>query len=108
SLQEQKLIADTLSDTDTLIQNLKTLISKKKAIKKGAMQELLTEKKRLREFNGKWEEKRLGEVLSFQVGYPFLSIYFNDKEGIRLIKNRDLKSDGKIVLYSDKDFPTEY
>lgn len=108
STEEQKAIAQVLTDTDQLIQNLKTLIAKKKAIKQGAMQELLTGKKKLKGFSEKWEEKRLGEVLSFQVGYPFLSIFFNDKEGVRLIKNRDLKNDGKIVLYSDKDFPVEY
>lgn len=108
SIPEQKAIAQVLNDTDKLIQNLKTLIVKKKAIKQGAMQELLTGKKRLKGFDDKWAERKLGEVLSFQVGHPFLSIFFNEKDGVRLIKNRDLKNDGKIVLYSDKDFPTEY
>lgn len=72
------------------------------------MKELLTGQKRLQGFTGEWETKRLGEVLSFQVGYPFLSIFFNEKEGVRLIKNRDLKNDGKVVLYSDENFPPEY
>ncbi|MEW4924147.1 restriction endonuclease subunit S [Algibacter sp. 2305UL17-15] len=107
-LNEQKSIAEVLIDTVLLIKNLNTVISKKKAIKQGAMQELLTGKKRLKGFEEKWKLKRLGEVLSFQVGYPFLSVFFNEKEGVRLIKNRDLKNDGKIVLYSDSDFPSEY
>ena len=46
-LPEQKAIAQVLSDTDALVESLEALISKKKAIKQGAMQELLTGKRRL-------------------------------------------------------------
>ena len=63
TLAEQTAIATALSDTDELIQSLEKLIAKKRAIKQGAMQELLTGKKRLPGFEGKWEEKRLGEYL---------------------------------------------
>jgi type I restriction enzyme S subunit len=42
-----KAIAKVLSDTDSLIESLDALIDKKKAIKQGAMQELLTGKRRL-------------------------------------------------------------
>ena len=59
---EQQAIANVLSDTDQLIQSLKTLISKKKDIKKGTMQELLTGKKRLQGFTEEWETKKLGNV----------------------------------------------
>lgn len=62
SLEEQRLIADILSDTDILIQNLKTLIVKKKGIKQGVMQELLTGKKRLKGFTDKWEIKTIGDI----------------------------------------------
>lgn len=62
TLEEQKQIANILSDTDQLIQNLKTLIAKKKAIKQGVMQELLTGKKRLQGFTEKWETKKLGNL----------------------------------------------
>lgn len=61
-LPEQKAIAQVLTDTDALIQNLKTLIAKKQAIKQGTMQELLTGKKRLEGFCGEWETKKLREV----------------------------------------------
>jgi type I restriction enzyme S subunit len=44
---EQKAIAETLSDVDALIESLEQLIAKKRAIKQGAMQELLTGKRRL-------------------------------------------------------------
>lgn len=44
---EQEAIAEALSDADTLIESLQQLITKKRQIKQGAMQELLTGKKRL-------------------------------------------------------------
>lgn len=47
SKAEQTAIANALSDVDTLIANLEKLIAKKKNIKQGAMQQLLTGKKRL-------------------------------------------------------------
>lgn len=62
TLQEQKAIAQVLSDTDRCIESMQQLITKKKAIKQGAMQELLTGKKRLAGFDGEWETKKLGEV----------------------------------------------
>ncbi len=47
TIEEQQRIANALSDVDTLIANLEKLIAKKKNIKQGAMQQLLTGKKRL-------------------------------------------------------------
>lgn len=60
--EEQKVIASTLTDIDNLIDALDKTIDKKKNIKQGAMQELLTGKKRLEGFSGEWVEKRLGEI----------------------------------------------
>ncbi|OJV91797.1 MAG: hypothetical protein BGO34_06680 [Bacteroidia bacterium 44-10] len=61
-INEQRAIAEALSDIDTLINTLNKQIEKKKNIKQGMMQELLTGKKRLRGFTAKWEEKTLGEI----------------------------------------------
>lgn len=47
TIDEQQRIANALSDVDTLIANLEKLIAKKKNIKQGVMQQLLTGKKRL-------------------------------------------------------------
>jgi type I restriction enzyme S subunit len=44
---EQEAIAEALSDADALIESLDQLIAKKRQIKQGAMQELLTGKRRL-------------------------------------------------------------
>jgi len=57
---EQNAIANALSDIDSLITSLEKLIEKKKLIKQGVMQELLTGKRRLPGFSGEWETKRLG------------------------------------------------
>lgn len=61
-LQEQRAIAAALSDADAYIAALEKLIAKKRAIKQGAMQELLTGKRRLPGFSGEWVEKPLREV----------------------------------------------
>lgn len=68
TLAEQQAIAEALSDADALIESLEQLLAKKRHIKQGAMQELLTGKKRLPEFGGEWEVKRLGEIATFFSG----------------------------------------
>ena len=65
---EQERIAEALSDVDALLAAMTTLIEKKRAIKQGAMQQLLTGKKRLAGFIGPWVEKRLGDVGEFVGG----------------------------------------
>ena len=70
---EQEAIAEALSDADALIESLEQLLTKKRQIKQGAMQELLTGKKRLPGFDGKWEVSRLGELASLKNGYAFKS-----------------------------------
>ena len=66
--KEQAAIAEALSDIDSLISSLQQLIEKKKAIKKGAMQELLTGKKRLPGFSEEWAYRRVGEICSITKG----------------------------------------
>ena len=58
---EQKRIAEALSDVDGMISSLEKLIAKKKAVKQGAMQELLTGKNRLPGFTGEWNKINLAK-----------------------------------------------
>lgn len=67
-LPEQKNIVESLSNIDELIFSLEKLVKKKKAIKQGAMQELLTGKKRLPGFTGNWKMKKLGEISNIKTG----------------------------------------
>ena len=62
---EQQRIATALSDIDALLSTLNKKIAKKKLIKQGAMQQLLTGKMRLAGFTEPWVEKKLGEIGSF-------------------------------------------
>lgn len=59
---EQKAIADALSDADALIESLEQLITKKRHLKQGAMQELLRPK------DG-WCTKKLFRVAPLQRGF---------------------------------------
>ncbi|MFN7382973.1 MAG: restriction endonuclease subunit S [Dolichospermum sp.] len=65
-LAEQKAIAHALSDVDNLITAIDQLITKKRNLKQGTMQELLTGKKRLPGFSGKWEVKKLGDIAAIR------------------------------------------
>lgn len=60
---EQDAIAEGLTNADALIESLENLIEKKRQIKQGAMQELLTGKKRLAGFGGEWRRKLWGDVI---------------------------------------------
>ena len=60
-IEEQRAIAEVLSDVDGLINALDILIDKKRAIKQATMQQLLTGKTRLSGFSGDWETKRVSD-----------------------------------------------
>lgn len=87
-LPEQRAIAEVLSDVDALIAALERLIAKKRAIKRGAMQQLLTGKTRLPGFKEDWEIKKLEEIGTIKKG--------------RHISKRQLSTQGKpCVLYGE-------
>ena len=67
-LPEQQAIAAALSDADGVVAGLERVIAKKRLIKQGAMQDLLTARRRLPGFSGEWEVKRLGDVARVATG----------------------------------------
>ncbi len=95
SLAEQERIAKALSDVDALISTTEKLIQKKMNIKQGAMQNLLTGKKRLPGFTKSsnykqteiglipedWEVKSLGEIFEFRPNNTFTRDCLNDSKG---------------------------
>ena len=70
---EQTAIAEALNDADALIAELEKLIAKKKAIKQGAMQELLKPK-------AGWEVRLLGDFLDYEqpTKYVVADTEYND------------------------------
>ena len=69
---EQRKIAEILSSWDKAIALLEQLITAKRKLKQGLMQQLLTGKKRFQEFEGsEWIRKSLGEIAkTFSGGTP--------------------------------------
>ena len=106
-LPEQKAIATALSDIDGLINSLSKLIEKKKKIKQGVMQELLTGKKRLKGFSGEWVETTLEELcylVTKQTGFdyskeikPSLKVK-KDVDCFPFIQNKDFE--GRTINYN--------
>ena len=93
-IEEQEQIAEVLCNVDSLITNLRKLIRKKKNIRQGTMQMLVTGKKRLDGFSGEWEIVEIGSVAkvidphpshrapgAVQYGIPFVGIGDIDEEG---------------------------
>ena len=104
---EQEAIAEALSDADALIESLEQLLAKKRQLKQGAMQKLLTGKKRLPGFSGEWEERTLfdlagGKKELFDDGDWIESEHITD-EGIRLVQTGNIGI-GVFVEKDDKKY----
>ncbi|MES2027047.1 MAG: restriction endonuclease subunit S [Pseudomonadota bacterium] len=89
---EQHAISTVLSDINSLINGLESLITKKRNLKQAAMQQLLTGQTRLPGFSGAWEVKRLGDVAEIIMGQSPSSSNYNEKGlGLPLIQgNADI------------------
>ena len=89
SPDEQRAIAEALSDVDDLLLALEKLIAKKQAIKQAAVRQLLTGKTRLPGFSEPWRKVRLGDIVSFFKGSG--------------LSKADLSSDGRrpCILYGE-------
>ena len=84
--EEQTAIAEALSNIDSLISSLQKLMEKKKAIKQGAMQELLTGKKRLPGFSGEWSNLRIEEIANLH-------------DNLRVPVEKSMRKKGNIPYY---------
>ncbi|MCF8486062.1 MAG: restriction endonuclease subunit S [Rhodobacteraceae bacterium] len=78
-LREQQAIAAALSDADAVVAGLERVIAKKRLIKQGAMQDLLTARRRLPGFSGEWEVKRLGDLMSMKSGDAITSAFIHEE-----------------------------
>jgi type I restriction enzyme, S subunit len=117
SLLEQEAIAQALSDADALIESLEQLIAKKRQVKQGAMQELLTGKKRLEGFRSKmefkdtevgkipedWEVQLLPEICRFRGGKAHEQ-YISDSGKYVCVNSKFVSTDGQVRKYSTANF----
>ena len=97
-IPEQKKIAEILSDADVLITDLQKLIRKKKDIRQGTMQMLVTGKKRLNGYSGEWVKINLAKnsKLKARIGWQGLTTADYLDEGYSyLITGTDFQ-DGQI------------
>jgi type I restriction enzyme S subunit len=65
---EQRAIAEALSDVDELVAELDRLIAKKRDLKQAAMQRLLTGQTRLPGFHGEWNVSSVGHEFEVKLG----------------------------------------
>jgi type I restriction enzyme S subunit len=80
---EQQAIAEALSDADALIESLEQLVAKKRLLKQGAMQELLTGKRRLPGFTEEWEFMSIGSLCDIAAGRDLVREDFSPVEDHR-------------------------
>lgn len=102
-IAEQRAIAEALSDVDGLIAALDKKIAKKRLLKQGAMQQLLTGKKRLPGFTDKWGTIRLGDWATMNSGgTPTSSVpeYYNGH--IPFLSISDITEAGKYIHKTEK------
>ena len=122
NVDEQKQVAEALSDVDKLIRELDTLIEKKRSIMQGTMQELLTAHCRLPGFVHPWRDTLVEKCCKITTGesntqdqiesgiYPFYirsatvmrsNSYIFDCEGVITIGDGQI---GKVFHYVNGKF----
>lgn len=108
SIKEQASIATALSDVDSLISALTKKIEKKKAIKQGLMQQLLTGKKRLPGFGEKWVEIELGQhSIMNSGGTPSTANPEHYGGKIPFLSINDITNAGKFIYETEKTITEE-
>lgn len=102
-LHEQHRIASALTSIDNLISSLGKQIEKKKNIKQGAMQQLLTGKTRLKGFSELWVKRKLGDNATIQRGgspRPIEAYLTTNRDGIDWIKIGDVRPNDKFIRHT--------
>jgi type I restriction enzyme S subunit len=97
-LPEQSSIATALSDVDALLAAQDALIAKQRAIKQGAMQELLTGRTRLPRFDGKWEVRRFGNHLKFLKNGTNSRAELSNVGHIKYLHYGDIHRSNEVIL----------
>ncbi len=101
-LPEQKAIADCLSTWDKAIEKQNALITQKELSKKALMQQLLSGKKRLKGFSGKWHLKSLEEVAAFRNGKAHENCIDENGE-FKVINSKFVSTNGTVFKSSNEN-----
>lgn len=104
TFQEQKAIAAALSDMDNLITSLDNLINKKKAIKQGAIQRLMTPKE-------SWATKTIKELARYRRGsfpQPYgLPKWYDDISGMPFVQVVDVDNNNRLKAETKQKISSE-
>ena len=103
-IKEQQAIAEVLSDIDELISVLEQKIAKKRAIKEGAMRQLLTAQTRLEGFSEPWGKVKFLDIIVIHRGQMITSNDYIDGN-IPVIAGG--KTPAGFHAYSNRDKNTE-
>ncbi|HAM81007.1 restriction endonuclease subunit S [Ornithinibacillus bavariensis] len=104
-LPEQKEIVQALLDFDEHIDNLTELIEKKKAIRDGALEDLVSGRTRLKGFDGEWEEVELGEVSNIRDGTH--GTFKRTNAGHYLLSAKNVFNN-KLIITDDESKVSDY
>lgn len=110
-MPEQVRIANLLMECDSLVSTLEKEISKKKAIKQGTMQELLTGKTHLPGFFGEWKTFSFDDLFDFIPNNAFTRAQMTDNGRVKNIHYGDIltkydayvNAGSKKIPYISKD-----
>ena len=94
----QDAIAESVADVDQLIRALERLISKKKAIKLGMMQQLLTGHTRLPGYSDSWAEVRLGDYVSYVKTVALSRAQLDAKSPLKYLHYGDIHTRSTVLL----------
>lgn len=93
---EQKAIVEVLTNMDTHIENLTELIEKKKMIRDGALEDLMSCRTRIDGFDGEWVISNISKICNIYDGTHQTPIYIN--RGVKFVSVENIKD----IYSSDK------
>jgi len=94
---QQEAIAEALADADALIESLQQLIAKKRAIKQGAMQALLTGRQRLPGFWEGWQRKKIDDVFQMRIAGSKAQ-FINNGGAYYIVDMGSVSRDGHLIV----------
>lgn len=97
-LGEQQAIADAIGEADSLVAGFKSLIAKKRDVKQGIMQELLTGRTRLPGFTGDWREVSLGEHVTYVRTIALSRDQLDHESPLRYLHYGDIHTRNSVLL----------